>query len=254
MTKGGDDHPQPAGKRLADSKRGEPRTVRLIYFLPQGRAYRADVVDSIKAGIRSLQAFYSEQMQRHGHGETAFRFEIDENGDPLVHRVDDIDGSSENEIWETFDPSANIFLIVVDDGLDLRGVAARTGKNSGYGYVQGGWDWQIAAHELGHTFGLRHDHRDGADIMSDGPGQYELSACAAEFLAVHPYFNDETPTEEGLAPTIEVLSPARYPAGSETISVGVRVTDTEGVHQVIFFTGDVNSDLVKGMSRSGGRA
>ena len=33
-----------------------------------------------------------------------------------------------------------------------------------------------------------------------------LSACAAEFLSVHPYFNAETSTEEGSPPTIELLS------------------------------------------------
>ena len=236
---------RPAAKRLADLNVGKPRTVRMIYFLPNDRSFRADVVDSMKSGIRSLQAFYADQMQAHGYGNRTFRFETDEWGDPLVHRVDDLDGSGENEIYEMFDLSANIYLIVIDDGLGLRGVAARTGKNSGYAYVQGGWDWQIAAHELGHAFGLRHDFRDGAFIMSYGPGRYRLSACAAEFLAVHPYFNADSPTEEGQEPTIELISPSAYPAASKSLSVQLKVRDPDGLHQVIFFTGNILSDLVK---------
>ena len=86
-------------RRLADLNVGKPRTVRMIYFLPNDRSFRADVVDSMKSGIRSLQAFYADQMQAHGYGNRTFRFETDEWGDPLVHRVDDLDGSGENEIY-----------------------------------------------------------------------------------------------------------------------------------------------------------
>ena len=244
-TGAGDRARRPAAKHLADLNVGKPRTVRMIYFLPNDRSFRADVVDSMKSGIRSLQAFYADQMQAHGYGNRTFRFETDEWGDPLVHRVDDLDGSGENEIYEVFDLSANIYLIVIDDGLGLRGVASRTGKNSGYAYVQGGWDWQIAAHEPGHAFGLRHDFRDGAYIMSYGPGRYRLSACAAEFLAVHSYFNADSPTEEGQEPTIELISPSAYPAASKSLSVQLKVRDPDGLHQVIFFTGNILSDLVK---------
>ena len=61
------DHPRPAGKRLALNV-GEPRTVRLIYFLPNDRPFRQEVVDSMKVTIRRVQTFYAEQMQAHGYG------------------------------------------------------------------------------------------------------------------------------------------------------------------------------------------
>ena len=35
------DHPRPAAKPLADLDVGEPRTVRMIYFLPNDRSYRS---------------------------------------------------------------------------------------------------------------------------------------------------------------------------------------------------------------------
>ena len=150
-----------------------------------------------------------------------------------------------DELFQEFDTTANLFFVVIDDGLGLRGIANRYGKNNGQAFVQGGWDWQVAAHELGHTFGLRHDFRDGAYIMSYGPGRYELAACAAEFLEVHPYFNDDVPTEDELGPEIEILSSLGYPAGSESLLVRVGVTGNVGLHQVMFFTGDIYSDLLK---------
>ena len=36
------DHPRPAAKRLADLNAGEPRTVRMIYFLPNDRPFREE--------------------------------------------------------------------------------------------------------------------------------------------------------------------------------------------------------------------
>ena len=62
------DHPRPVGKRLANLNRGEPRTVRLIYFLPNDRPYRQEVVNEMKDTIRQVQSFFAEQMQAHGYG------------------------------------------------------------------------------------------------------------------------------------------------------------------------------------------
>ena len=51
------------------------------------------------------------------------------------------------------------------------------------------------AHELGHAFGLWHDFRDGAYIMSYDPEtEIDYPRAHAEFLAMHPYFNPEIPT------------------------------------------------------------
>ena len=86
--------------------------------------------------------------------------------------------------------------------------------------------------ELGHAFGLEHDFRDGAFIMSYGPGRNRLSACSAEFLSVHPYFNPKTPIEDGPRPTVELISPRTYPAGSRNVTVQFQVNDSEGLHQV----------------------
>ena len=257
------DHPRPAAKRLADLNVGEPRTVRMIYFLPNDRPFRQDVVDSMRAVIRQVQTFYAEQMQAHGYGNTTFRIETDVQGEPMVHRVDgqhpdshylDVTGIVHEEIDQVFDLDENIYLFVVDNSTDLIGVgdgrvAGGTGggyKKAGSALVPGPVDFTTVAHELGHAFGLQHDFRDDAYIMSYGSGQRRsLSACHAEFLAVHPYFNDDSSLEsdwEG-RPTAELISPRAYPAGSESVSIQLKIGDSAGLHQVILFavTRDVSA-------------
>ena len=212
---------------------GEPRTVRLLYFLPNDRPYRQEVVDAMKTGILEVQSFYAEQMAAHGFGNKTFRIETDDQGDPKVHRVDG------GNIGQMFDLQANVYLIVNDSPItSASGSASRVGKNGGHATIFDGWNWFAASHELGHAFGLPHDFRDNAYILSYGRhnrSSAQLSACAAEFLAVHPYFNSEIPIEEGSPPTIELISSPEYAAGSNSITIQLKVSDSEGLHQVLLF-------------------
>ena len=240
------DHPRSAAKPLADLNVGEPRTVRMIYFLPNDRPFRREVVDSMKTVIRKVQTFYAEQMDAQGYGTKIFHFETDPRGEPLVHRVDGQQPASHydntyaaatlDEIMQAFDVDENTYFIVIDNGKnsvgDSAGRGARRDKNGGYAWVAGNFSWNLVAHELGHAFGLQHDFRDDTYTMSYGKGG-RLSACAAEFLAVHPYFDPDIPTEEGPPPTVELISPTEYPAGSKSVSVRLKVSDAAGVHQVI---------------------
>ena len=57
------DNPRPAGKRLALNV-GEPRTVRMIYFLPNDRPFRQEVVDSMKVAIRRVQTSMPSRWRR----------------------------------------------------------------------------------------------------------------------------------------------------------------------------------------------
>ena len=247
------DHPRSAAKRTADLNAGEPRTVRMIYFLPNDRPYRQEVVDSMKTLIKEIQTFYADQMEAHGYDGRTFRFETDAQDEPLVHRVDgqhpdghyldDTPRTVEAEIRQTLDFTSNVYFIAIDnsietirsDGHFVAGVGGRTGKNGGWALVPDGWDFRTATHELGHAFGLQHDFNEDAYIMSYGSDPDRLSACHAEFLAVHPYFNADVDTQDGVPPTIELLSSRGFPEGSETVPVRLEVTDPDGLHQVILF-------------------
>lgn len=254
-----------ATKHALNLNVGEPRTVRMIYFLPNDRPFRQEVVDSMKVAIRQIQTFYVEQMQAHGHGNKTFRFETDIQGDPMVHRVDgqypdshylaNTSATVLKEFEQAFDRDANIYLIVVDNSINaigsrgqrVGGTGGDRGKNGGFGLVHGGFSFHTAAHELGHAFGLQHDFNANAYIMSYSSGQrYSLSACNAEFLAVHPYFNLSVEAQEAPPPTIEITSPLGYPAGSRSVSIQLKVSDTDDLHQVILFVSTRKPHLAAG--------
>ena len=229
---------------------GEPRTVRLFYFLPNDRTYRAEVVEAMKTGIVEVQSFYAEQMEAHGYGNKTFPIETDDQGDPIVHRVDGdypesnyirINYFTQGEINRAYDNSANVILIVMDasNSSTIQGHAIYRGKERGEVTLYEEWDWSTAVHELGHGFGLQHDFRSNAYIMSYGWSDREtvqLSACAAEFLAVNPYFDSDIPLENESPPTVELISSETYPFGSVSVPVQLRVRDDDGLHQVIFLS------------------
>ena len=243
-----------ARRAMANLNVGEPRTVRMIYFLPNDRPYRADVVQRMKDEILKVQAFYAEQMEAHGYGKRTFRVETDAQGTPKVHRMDgkhpdsyyldDTSATGRAEVEEAFDLNANVYLIAIDNSINgiglanggiAAGVGGRDGKNGGGAWVAGGFNFGLAAHELGHAFGLQHDFRDGAYIMSYGPGWNRLSACHAEYLSVHPCFNSNIPIEEREQPTVKLISSSLYPAGSRSVRVRLKINDSDGLHQLIFF-------------------
>ena len=81
------DRLRPAGKRLADLNIGEPRTVRLIYFLPSDRAPQQDIDAKLDMLIKDVQQSYAEVMEYHGFGRRTFTLETDATGKAVVHHV-----------------------------------------------------------------------------------------------------------------------------------------------------------------------
>ena len=244
-----------ARKQALNLNVGEPRTVRLIYFLPNDRSFDAEVVQNMKDEIRNIQTFYAEQMQAYGYGDKTFRFETDAQGEPLVHRVDGQHSDSYytlnsmgRELEQIYDLEENVYFVVLDNirgsigtiGGGVIGRGGRKGKNGGIAMFPSGFSWRTAAHELGHAFGLDHDFNSNAYMMSYGSRRDRLSAGHAEYLTVHPYFNSDTSSSTGTGaygaePTIELVSSTGYPAGSTSASAQLKLSDAEGLHQVILF-------------------
>ena len=250
------DHPLPAAKRATDLNVGEPRTVRLIYFLPNDRPYRTEVVQDMKDRIREVQTFYSVSMKAHDHGDKTFRFEAGPAGEPIVRRVDGQHADNHyvertfekvlDEIEQTFDLKRNIYIAVIDIGTDVidraaGGIAFRNGKIGGFALVTSNemdpFNYHnVVSHELGHAFGLQHDFRDRRYVMSYGNWpESQLSACNAGFLTVNPYLNPDISIDEGPSPSIELTSPLTYPEDAKSTPVQLEVSDADGIHQVILF-------------------
>ena len=86
----------------------------------------------------------------------------------------------------------------------------------------------LVAHELGHAFGLEHDFRNDAYIMSYGDTPNQLAECSAEwldaskFFALRRVFSDELTT---------IDEPLLFESPPNAINVRFGITDPDGLHQ-----------------------
>ena len=232
--------------------------VRVIYFYPNDIEPQEDSVNTLKAMVKDIQKFYADEMERHGYGRKTFRLETDENGNVILHHMKgNFDHTRyndksmyRNEIRGRLDFSKKIIYLIWVDRYDSSGRAADVG-GSGSGVSERGsaWvfpsnfdsgvryrdAWETIAHEIGHAFGLPHDWRNNNYIMSYGPGKRnELSSCAAKWLDAHKYFNDTiTPVNDNTS--VQMLPPS--PAGPLAIRFRFNISDTDGLHQVMFHGG-----------------
>ncbi len=251
----------------------QPLMVRLIYFLPSDRIPQPDIDTKMDAMIKDVQQFFADVMESHGFDRKTFMFETDATGQAIVHHVNgqfadayyhqQIWGKVENEIDQHFDTSRSIHLIAIDisqsifhtilpDGDDY----ATCGMGTYYGAAAGGalipasdqcFAVDVAAHELGHAFGLKHDRRPNPKII---PVQYNseipnrtsadpmlTSFCAAERLDVHPLFNANRQNQDvfNQTATVKMLSPRAAPP--HAIRLRFTVTDADGLHQARLLVG-----------------
>ena len=240
---------------------GEPRTVRLIYFFPRDRQPQPFIDGKLDALIRNVQQSFAEQMENHGFGRRTFRYETDATGKAVVHHVkgkfddayyhtDTFGKVIDTETAEQFDLSRNVYLVVHDDSTatidGYCGQGASLGPEGGAVLVpapnrvlqrERGWSCfnvAVTAHELGHAFGLAHDHFRNT-VRTNTQSSYHTdgmvtSSCAVEWLDAHRYFNiGRTNPDPDEPTTIRMLPPLPVPPYS--IRLRFEVNDSDGLHQ-----------------------
>lgn len=251
--------------------------VRIIYFLPRDRSRQPDMWNKLNTLIRDVQRFYADQMAFNGFGRKTFTFETDENRETLIYRVDgqytdwyyhtETHDKVYTEIAAQFDMEKHAYLIVADISSEFIDTENTCGVGGGYWLegettvrIRGGYavipasgqcfdgesGTYVTAHELGHAFGLEHDFRDDAYIMSYGGAPHRLSKCAAGWLAANRFFNtDQTAFNEPT--TLRMLTPSSYPPNAKNFDLQFEVTDVDGIHQIQLLIPTTSEDPASGI-------
>ena len=238
-----------------------PDMVRIIYFLPRDRSMQPGIWAKLDTLIRDVQRFYAAQMHLNGFGRKTFAYETDGSGEMLAYRVDgqfrdqyyhtDTANKVYDEVASQFDMGKHIYFIVAEVSSEFIGAENKCGVGGGHWFendllvrarggravipasgvcFKGAYGVVVAAHELGHAFGLEHDFRNEAYIMSYGAAPDRLSTCAARWLNAHRFFNtDQTAFDEPTS--IQMLTPSVYPPNTRNFTLQFEVTDIDGIHQ-----------------------
>ena len=240
------------------------RTVRLIYFLPSDATPQRNINTELDVLLKNVRRLYANEMERHGQGRKTFTIETN-NNKAVVHRVNGQFASTHyrhktldkvtTELANRFDASKNIYLVVIEldsesfDEGNTCGTATNVHGEIGGGYalipasghcVAGNSDVALAAHELGHNFGLAHDFSSDDYIMSYGHHRRIFSACSAEWLSVHRYFN--AGRKKADRPTVIKMLKAEAES-RDAIRFRFKVSDPDGLHQAQL---DTNTTAVPG--------
>ena len=246
----------------------QPR-VSLIYFLPKDRPARPDRITALQKLIQDTQAFFADEMERHGYGRKTFTLETDRKGEPVVHQIHGKFNDAHyrrqleaiDEVWaevkEQFDSPQRIYFIAIDVNSEMnvpwggaaKGYYEQRGKGALMAASGDGFNLRLAAHELGHAFALEHDFRDPAYIMSYGRNRHQLSKCAAVWLDAHVFFNNAS-AQANRDARIQMLSPTAAPNG---IRLRFEVADADGLHQAMLYLKPTPADPARDFKLDGCR-
>ena len=160
------------------------------------------------------------------------------------------------ELSNVFDTPQRIYFVAID--ISTERLDGRCGGAKGY-YEQRGkgflmpisghcFNLPLAAHELGHAFGLEHDFRDNTYIMSYGSNPNSLSKCAAEWLAAHGFFNSVS-AQVNRDVKIQMLAPTAAPPNGIRLRFEVNAVDR--LHQAMLYLKPILADPARDFKLDG---
>ncbi|MDE0682307.1 MAG: T9SS type A sorting domain-containing protein, partial [Candidatus Poribacteria bacterium] len=167
------------------------------------------------------------------------------------------DGYEKQHGQGSYTPDQDIYLVVIDHvelGDRIRGGALQNGLG-GEAFVSGlDLPWPIIAHELGHTFGLKHQYHNDQYLMSHCghiEDDFDLSApfdldyligkiftdtilsdSDKNWLEVHPAFAKVVPSSANKTTITVVGSINNQVTVSSNNRVKVSIDDPDGIHQI----------------------
>ena len=230
--------------------------IRAIYFLPNDLEPLPNIDADLTQLIKDTEKFFAAEMDRHRYAGKTVTFETDENGQPLIHWFDglypdtyyhsDTTNKVLDELATAYDLQQDMHLIFTDVtseqigdkgfcgfGMNPDAFTSRLYEHwaivPAFGEcMTNGRALPLVLHELGHAFGLRHDFRSDAYIMSYAPNPDRISECAAQWLNVSKHFN---PRHIFTSHPATFQGPFPLLSQPDTMNLRFQAEDLDGIHQ-----------------------